>query len=111
MGDGPCQAHGLDLAAHACDEAQAQERAQVLQKARELAPFAYRLVDALGTPSALASDHCPEALALAYANRRWLLASWCPKPGQHGDLFFWACPRTGAHGWACRTCLGLVQLG
>ena len=115
MGDGHCGHGYVDGAG--CRECwherhQAQERAQVLRKARELLPYAIALVDALGGPTTLAGDHDPVALALAYANRRWLRATWCPGHGQE-HLAYWLDLAKGAHGWMCTRpdCLGLVQLG
>lgn len=90
-------------------EALAQERRAVLERARELAPYAAALIDAAGGPSPLAHDQDALGLALAAANRRWLRASWCP--GHRAGTAYFCDLRTGAHGWMCTECLGLVQLG
>ncbi len=90
-------------------EALARERQAVLERARGLAPYACALVDAWGGPTALAHDADALGLALAMANRRWLRACWCP--GHRAETAYFCDLRTGAHGWLCTECLGLVQLG
>jgi len=93
------------------EEGYERERAALLAQAKALLPVAREALRALGGPSLLANDDNPISLALAYANREWVDAFWCSEMDGHGQLFYWACPETGRHGWACLYCRGLVQVG
>jgi hypothetical protein len=61
-------------------------------------------------PDKTANDDTPEALAAAAENFKLLRNGWCVHMTQ-ADPAYYRNPQSGAHGWMCCKCLGIVQTG
>ncbi len=112
MGDGPGCEWCPDLSA--CGQRcwlmqHLAEREQVVRRARELLPLALAVVARHGEPTPLAGDTDAFTLALGFANSIFLTGRWCLCQAPT-EVAYWAYP-DGRHGWLCRRCKGITQLG